>query len=148
MNKKVEFKCYFAHPYESIGTPEVDEIIKELKSRGVTVIDPFDGENDMMLKKYGRTNYYPNPPYKMAREVWGKDLRQVFDCDMFLIYVPDGTRLSGGCGYEMAHAYFWHKFIQIISHSKHPAFAYVLTGGNQMFDSIEDFKAMRQLRWD
>ena len=50
--------CYFAHPYESIGTPEEKEIIDELKSRRVIVINPFDGEDKMMQEKYGVDNYY------------------------------------------------------------------------------------------
>ena len=148
MNKKVEYKCYFAHPYESRDSEEVKEIIKELESRRVTVVNPFDGEDQLMLNKYDRTNYYPDPPYKLGRDIWAKDERQVAECDMLLVYVPEGQRLSGGCGIEMRMAYLWHKFIQIISVSRHPAFAYVLTGGNQMFLSIDDFKKMRQFRWD
>jgi hypothetical protein len=148
MNKKVKYICYFAHPYESRGTPEELEIIKEFKSRMVTVYNPFDGEDEMMLAKYGRTNYYPDPPYKLGREIWAKDLRQVAEADMILVYVPDGERLSGGCGIEMFHAYQLHKFIQIISKSRHPAFAYVLTGPNQMYDSIKEWKRNHQLRWN
>ena len=146
--KKKKYKCYFAHPYESRGTPEEAEIIEELKHRLVEVMNPFDGEDSMMLAKFGRTNYYPDPPYKMGREIWAKDLRQVSECDMILVYVPDGKRLSGGCGYELSKAYDQHKFIQIISKSRHPAFAYVLTGANQMFESIKDWKGNRKLRWD
>lgn len=145
--KKVPYKCYFAHPYESRDSPEEAEIIAELESRGCTVLNPFDGEDELMLEKYGRTNYYPDPPYKLGREIWMKDERQVSESDMILVYVPDGTRLSGGCGIEMRMAYLWHKFIQIISKSRHPAFAYVLTGGNQMFDSIDNWKRNKQLRW-
>ena len=139
-SKFPKVKCYFAHPYESRDTQEEAEIIAELKSRHIEVINPFDDEDEMMLEKYGRTNYYPDPPYKLARDIWCKDLRQVSEADMFLVYVPDGQRLSGGCGYEMAEAYKQHKFIQIISSSRHPAFAYVLTGSTQMFNSIKDWK--------
>lgn len=141
-------RCYFAHPYESKDGPEAKWIIEILESRKVIVVNPFDGEDEMMLAKYGRTNYYPDPPYKMGRDIWAKDERQVAECDMILVYVPEGVRLSGGCGIEMRMAYLWHKFIQIISISKHPAFAYVLTGGNQMFESIDDFENLRVLRWD
>lgn len=147
MDKKFKYTCYLAHPYESRDSPEIKEIIEELKSRGVTVINPFEGEDDLMLKKYGRETYYPDPPYKLGREIWVKDEAQVAACDMILVYVPDGSRLSGGCGIEMRKAYDWNKFIQIISKSRHPAFAYVLTGPNQMFESIEDFKKMRKVRW-
>lgn len=111
------------------------------------VLNPFDGEDKMMLEKYGRTKYYPDPPYRLGRDIWAQDLRRVAECDMLVIYVPEGERLSGGCGIEMFHAYQLHKFIQIISVSRHPAFAYVLTGGNQMFESIEDFDNLRKFRW-
>ena len=150
MSKNKKYKCYFAHPYESRDGPEAAVIIEELKSRLVEVVNPFDGEDAMMLAKYGRTNYYPDPPYKMGREIWAKDMRQVNECDMILIYVPKGVRLSGGCGIEMYEAYLHGKFIQIISSSRHPAFAYVLTGPNQMYESIADWKIgpKRKLRWD
>ena len=148
MGFKKKLKCYFAHAYEARDTPEETLIIEELKSRGVDVINPFDGEDDMMLEKYGRTSgYYPDPPYKMAREIWAQDLRRVAECDMLLVYVEPGKRLSGGCGIEMFHAYQLHKFIQIISSSKHPSFAYVLTGGNQMYESIDNWLRFNKLRW-
>lgn len=145
MSKKMS--CYLAHPYESRDSPEIKEIIDELKSRRIVVVNPFDGEDELMLVKYGRKAYYPDPLYKMGREIWAKDEQQVAKCDMILVYVPDGERLSGGCGIEMRMAYLWHKFIQIISISKHPAFAYVLTGGNQMFESIKEWKRHNVLRW-
>ena len=105
MNKKFKYKCYLAHPYESRDDDEIKEIIDELKSRGVTVVNPFDGEDKLMLEKYGRTNYYPDPPYDLGREIWMKDERQVKECNMILVYVPNGQRLSGGCGIEMRKAY-------------------------------------------
>ncbi len=142
-----KLKCYFAHPYESRNTPEEQEIIKELESRRIMVINPFDGEDEMMLKEYGRTSYYPDPPYELGRKIWAQDLKRVAECDMILIYVPEGVRLSGGCGIEMFHAYQLHKFIQIISKSKHPAFAWVLTGGNQMYETVEDWKKYRIFKW-
>jgi len=143
-----KIKCYFAHPYESRDSPEEAEIIEELEFRRIEVINPFDGEDEMMLKKYGRTKYYPDPPYKLAREIWIKDERQVAEADMILVYVPEGTRLSGGCGIEMRKAYDWGKLIQIISASKHPAFAYVLTGANRQFETIKDWKVFKEMRWD
>ncbi len=140
--------CYFAHPYESIGTSEETEIINELKSRQVTVINPFDGEDKMMQEKYGQSGYYPDPPFKLGVDIWAQDLRRVAEANMLLVHVPEGTRLSGGCGIEMFHAWQLKKFIQIISVSKHPAFAYVMAHSNaEMFSSIEDWKKFNKLRW-
>jgi len=144
-----KFKCYFAHPYPSIGSPEEIEILEELKNRRVDVVNPFDDEDDFMLTKHGRTSYYPDPPYKMARGMWIKDLRQVAKCDMILVYVPDGMRLSGGCGIEMFHAWQLKKFIQVISNHWHPAIAYVLDSkGNQFFNTVEQWKKHKQVKWD
>lgn len=143
-----KFKCYFAHPYESRNEDEAKTIMGELKARRITIVNPFDGEDELMLKKYGRTNYYPDPPFELGVEIWMKDLKQVAKCDMILVYVPDGTRLSGGCGIEMFHAWQLKKFIQIISKSRHPAFAYVLKHGKgQMFNSINDWIKTNRIRW-
>ncbi len=143
-------RCYFAHPIESRGTPEEAEIIEELNLRRVVVHNPFDGEDEMMLEKYGRTKYYPDPPFELGIEIWMSCLRQVARDDMIVVYVPDGERLSGGVGIEMFHAWQMKKFIQIISKDKHPSIAYVLkhSRGGQLFNSIEDWKNQRQARWD
>lgn len=144
--KNPKMKCYLAHPNEERGTPEIDEITKELERRGVEVVNPFSGEDRLMKEKYNRKNYYPDPPYSLGREIWIKDMRQVIkECDMFLVYAP--VHLTGGCGWELCEAYRHHKFIQIISPSRHPCFAFSLTRGNQMYDSIEDWKKFRQLKW-
>lgn len=141
-------KVYFAHPYESMGSKEAREIIEELKSRKLEVVNPFDGEDDLMREKYGVENYYPDPPFQLGVDIWAQDLRRVAQADMILVYVPEGERLSGGCGIELFHAWQLKKFIQIISMSKHPAFAYILAHSNgQMFRSINDWKNYRQLRW-
>ncbi|KKL55117.1 hypothetical protein LCGC14_2258590 [marine sediment metagenome] len=146
--KDGKYSCYFAHPYESRFSPEETAILNELIDRRVEIINPFDVEDSTMFKKYGIESYYPDPPYKLGREIWQKDLKYVAECDMILVYVPDGTRLSGGCGIEMFHAFQLHKFIQIISKDKHPAFAYVLTKGNQMYDSIQNWIHNKMLVWD
>lgn len=143
-----KMKCYFAHPYESRDTQAAKIIMDELKSRRIEVINPFDGEDDMMLAKYNRTNYYPDPPFNMGAEIWAKDMRQVAEVDMLLVYVPPNTRLSGGCGVELFHAWQLKKFIQIISQSKHPVFAYIMKHSNaEMFNSIFDWQKFRKLRW-
>jgi len=143
-------KCYLAHPYESRLTPEIQIIKDELIHRRVEVVNPFDGEDKLMLEKYGRTNYYPDPPFKLGVEIWAKDKRQVEkSVDMLLVYVPDGKRISGGCAIELWLAHQQKKYIQIISKSRHPAFAYVMAHGKvDMFDSIEDWVKFKRARWD
>lgn len=152
MSKKLsmkKFSCYFAHPYESRLTDEAKMIIEELESRKVKVINPFDGEDELMLSKYGRTNYYPDPPFHLGVDVWSKDMRQVSACDMLLVYVPDGQRLSGGCGVELFKAWQEKKFIQIISKSRHPVFAYIMAHSNAvMYNSIDDWIHHRPFMWE
>lgn len=140
-----KLKVYFAHPYSTRGGKGEAEILDILTDRPLEVINPFDSEDNIMLKKYGRTKYYPDPPYKLGRDIWMQDLRQVAKADMLVAWAPD--RGSMGTGVEIFHAYQLHKFIQIISAIKHPLFAWVLTGGNQQFVDIADFRRLKPLRW-
>ena len=147
-----KLRVYFAHPHFFRNAPEVKKIIEILKSRRVEVINPFDGEDDLMLTKYNRKNYYPDPPRELGISIWKQDLRRVNECDMIVIYVPEGERLSGGCSWELNEAYRLNKFIQIISSNRHPIFAYVLEGKgriskNQMFETIDDFARLREIEW-
>ena len=151
--KGYKLKVYFAHPHAFKDSKEAKKIIEILKSRRVEVTNPFDGEDDMMLTRYNRKHYYPDPPLKLGVEIWNQDLRRVADCDMIVVYVPEGQRLSGGCGWELSEAYRLNKFIQIISSNRHPAFAYVLKGRgriskNQMFETIDDFARLREIQWN
>lgn len=147
-----KLKVYFAHPHAFKDTLEAKRIIEILKERRVEVINPFDGEDEMMLTKYNRTYYYPDPPRKLGVDIWKQDLRRVTECDMIVVYVPEGQRLSGGCSWELNEAYRLNKFIQIISSNKHPIFAFVLEGKgriseNQMFETIDDFERLREINW-
>jgi len=137
-------KAYLAHPYDKRKSTSKYKIKKTLEERGVEVVDPFKGEY-VILRKHGVKEYYSEPKYKMARELWIKDLQEIKDCDMLVAWVPDDENCRGTC-VEIYHAYLHKKFIQIISPARHPSFAYVLTGGNQMFESIEDFVKLRVLR--
>lgn len=152
MSEKKKLKIYFAHPYESIGTFAEYNIITELKKRGFEVVNPFDGENEMMLEKYNRTcGYYPNPPLQMGYEIWDLDMKRVIEeCDALLVFVPEGTRLSGGCGIETWEALKHDKMIWIISHSKHPVFAYILKKSVRaiMYESINDWINHHPIDWE
>jgi hypothetical protein len=132
-------KCYFAHPGRTKDTREEADIIKELESRRVIVHNPFE-ENIVVRKEFLESR-----PYKLARKIWINDFKAVVDSDMLLAYQPVGT---AGTGAEIIWAYIHHKFIQIISPIKHPLFAYVLTGPNQQFESIEDWKHHKRMVWD
>lgn len=132
-------KCYFAHPGRTKGSKEEAEIIEELESRRVIIYNPFD---DILNT---RERFLENRTYKQARQIWINDFKHVVDCDMLLAYQPVGT---AGTGAEILWAYIHHKFIQIISPIRHPLFAYVLTKGNQFYDSIESWKNFRETRWD
>jgi len=137
MTKKL--KCYFAHPGRTKNTKEEAEIIDELKSRRIEVYNPFD---DILNT---RKSFLENRTFKQARQIWINDFKHVVNSDMVLAYQPVGT---AGTGAEIIWAYIHHKFIQIISPIKHPLFAYVLTGGNQQFETVEDWKHYRRLVWD
>ena len=135
-----KYKCYFAHPSHTKNTKEEVEIIEELKARRIEVYNPFDTQLHTNTKEWKK-----KLSYKQARKIWIKDFKAVSDSDMILAYQPVGT---AGTGAEILWAYINHKFIQIISPIRHPLFAYVLTGPNQMFETIEDWKKYIKLVWD
>ena len=147
-DKKVvskKLRCYFSHPYEKRHSKKKYRIKKVLEERGVEVIDPFIGEFKILRKHNIEEDYYNNPKFKAAREMWIKDLKQVRECDMIVAWIPEP---SIGCSAEIQYAYKKKKFIQIISPIKHPSFAYVLTGANQQFESVKDFENLRIMRWE
>ncbi len=137
---KPKLKCFFSHPYNTKGSLEEAEIVAELKARQVEVINPLEYVKEIKDFRF-------NISYKTIRDYWTKDLKNISECDMILIYVPEGTKLSGGCGIQMFHAYQLHKFIQIITDNPHPAIAWVLTGANQIYETIKDWKGFHQMRW-
>lgn len=144
MNKKL--KCYFAHPWDTRGSEEEKRIIKALEDRRVEVCNPFDGEEGLWAK-YNRKAYYPNPPYKLGREIWILDLHRVKMCDMLVAYLPHTAMCTA---VELAEAYRLEKFIQVISPMKHPLIAYVLDrdGKSQLFKTVEQFEKLKPQRWD
>lgn len=142
-NFGIGITCYFAHPYNKRKSKAKYKIKQILKERSVNVIDPFIGEYKL-LKEHGVKEYYDDPKYKLAREIWIRDLQKVRECKMLLAWSPEP---SLGTAVELFYAYTHHKFIQIISKKKHPLFAYVLTGGNQLFETVDDFEKFNVCRW-
>lgn len=142
-NFGIGINCYFAHPYNKRKSKVKYRIKKILRARNVNVIDPFIGEYKI-LKEHGVKEYYEDPKYKLAREIWIRDLQKVRECQMLLAWSPEP---SLGTAVELFYAYTQKKFVQIISEKKHPLFAYVLTGGNQLFETVDDFDAFNVCRW-
>jgi len=149
-----------AHPYNKKSTPNKYKIKRILKERGVEVIDPFIGEFKLM-REHGIKDYYDKPDYKVAREMWVKDLAQIRDCNMILVWLPHD---SIGTAAELMYALEWQKriryqdkelpsderrafLIQIIAAKKHPLFAYALQFGNQQFENVIAFEKMNVMRW-
>ena len=142
-----KLSCYFAHSWRSKDHPDKIRIIKALEQMKIDVIDPFNGEDDM-CSKYDETDYYPNCNYKLGRDIWVKDLSQIREADMFLMWVD--SSMPGrfmGTSYELAYAFNLGKHIQIISDLRHPCMAYVLCHGNRQYNTIEDFENQRRIRW-
>lgn len=144
---KEHLKCYFAHSWRSKDHPDKFRILEALKKMKIEVIDPFVGEDDLCFQ-YDERDYYPNCNYKLGRAIWVKDLAQIRDCDMFLMWVDSSApgRFMG-TSYELAYAFGLGKHIQIISDLRHPCMAYVLCHGNRQYDTIEDFEHSRRIRW-
>ena len=143
----VRLKCYFAHSWRSKNDPDKFRIISALNSSRVDVIDPFEGE-DKICAEYGEKDYYPGRIYKLGRAIWIKDLAQIREADIFLMWI--NSKKTGrymGVSYELAYAFGLGKHIQIISDLRHPYMAYVLCDGNRQYDTIEDFENSRRIRW-
>jgi len=139
--------CYFAHSWISKDHPDKIRIVKALEEMKIEVIDPFNGEDDLCTK-HGEIDYYPNCNYKLGRDIWVKDLGQIREADMFLMWIDSSApgRFMG-TSYEMAYAFNLGKHIQIISDLRHPYMAYVLCDGNRQYNTIEDFENQRRIRW-
>ncbi len=143
----VNLSCYFAHSWISKDNPDKIRIVKALEQMKIEVIDPFTNE-DKLCEEFGETDYYPFCNYKLGRAIWVKDLAQIRQADMFLMWVD--SHMQGrfmGTSYELAYAFNLGKHIQIISDLRHPYMAYVLCGGNRQYDTIEDFENSRRIRW-
>lgn len=141
MGKK--FKCYFAHLTNMIGSEEEADIIEELEFRRIDIINPFDRQKEIR-DKYMKIGWN-KATYDDYRTIWSSDLSSIAESDMILAWLSNA---STGCGAEIQYAYMLHKFIHIIAPKKHPLYAHVLTGGNRMFLSIEDWKNNKWFVWD
>ncbi|MHA1795243.1 MAG: hypothetical protein ACTSUK_03965 [Promethearchaeota archaeon] len=139
----MKLKCYFAHPYYTIGTYGEKRIKEELKSRRLEVIDPFEKEQKL-LKEFAVEEYYTGPQYyELARKMWTKDMGYVKTCDIVVAWIPDYRAL--GTAMEIAIAYEAGKFIQIISPLKHPSYAVY---ADQYFLTIADWVSYREYKWE
>lgn len=138
-----ETVVYFAHPYNTVGSDGEREIIEELKSRQVSIFNPFKEEGDV-LEKYGKEEYYKGPTYwQLARDIWTKDLGAVKKCDILLAWLPNKEGI--GTSAEIATAYEYKKFIQIISPYRHPSFSVY---ADQYFLSIRKWKRRILYKWE
>lgn len=154
--QELKMSCYFAHPYVTLGTEDEARILKILKSRRIRVINPFDGEAPM-LKEYGIDNtkdYYKSPYYSLAKRIWTKDLKQIKNANMILVWMPVS---STGTAAELQYALDLQEkrkkqgipfLIQIITSVRHPIVAYAMARGNQHFESIDDFERLNRCKWD
>lgn len=142
MDMTNKMQVYFAHPYSSVDMLEKNMIIEELKLRNLKVHNPFDGE-EKILKKYGVNDYYENPNWEMAREIWTKDIKAIVKSNLLVAWLPIGA-CGMGTAQEVVIAYNFNKFIQIISPILHPSFAVY---ADQLFISIKDFINQSEYKW-
>lgn len=137
-------EVYFAHPLTHIDHPLKEKLREELKFRLIKMYDPFEDENKI-LKKYGLNmkskGYYTAPYYKLARELWFKDLHMLYKLDFLIAWIPEKTI---DVPEVVVEAYRKDKYIQIISPIIHPSFAVY---ANQFFLSIGDYIHRRQYKW-
>lgn len=138
---RMRMRCYFAHPFKLKDTPEKMEILKELLSRQLIVIDPFRDEQEI-LDDFGVDTYWGNENWELARRIWTKDLGQISSCRIFVAWIPSYNVI--GTAMEVAYAYEHNKFIQIISPLRHPSFAVY---ADQFFESIPEFIRRNEYRW-
>ena len=137
-----KLKCYLAHPEKHKNDPMKILLVEELKSRRIEVIDPFDMEKPY-LEEIGIKDYWECQGWKLARKIWTLDIGLVYKCDMLVGWIPDYESI--GTSAEIAMAYVWKKFIQIISPIHHPMFSVY---ADQYFESIDDFIRRREYIWN
>lgn len=132
---------YFAHPFITRGSIEEKEILEELELRRLMVYEPFKKEEEI-LKSYNVDDYYTRPYWELARRIWTQDLGRIKKSDIMLAWLPEK---SIGTAMEIAVAYEYDKFIQIISPIKHPSYAIY---ADQLFESITDWKNYKVYKWE
>lgn len=150
----MRIRCYFAHPLKFKDSKEKMDIVLELLSRHLKIIDPFKDEQEI-LDDFGVDRYYGNEYWELARRIFTKDLGQISSCRILVAWVPVNTGYESfdtknvpyeviGTTEEIAYAYEHNKFIQIISPIKHPSFAVY---ADQYFETIDDFIRRREYKW-
>ena len=137
----MRIRCYLAHPFKFKDSKEKMDIVKELLSRHVKIVDPFKEEQEI-LDDFGVDSYYGNESWELARRIWTKDLGQISSCRIVVAWMPTYEMI--GTASEVAYAYEHNKYIQIISPIKHPSFALY---ADQYFESIDDFIKRREYKW-
>lgn len=136
-------KCYFAHPYHSRKSPKIDKIKEELRFRQVEVYDPFLEEEEI-LARYDKKEYYEGKIYwQLARDIWTKDIGSLKKCQFVLGWIPDRNCI--GTAAEIATAYDFKKFIQIISPLRHPMFSVY---ADQYFLSVDEWIRRHEYIWE
>lgn len=139
-----KMRVYFAHPCDLQDHPDKYRIVEELKSRNLEVVDPFDDSEKALIASYGLKDYWDDPNWTLARELWTKDLELIYSCDFLLAWLPDDVR-GTGTAKEITYAYLTRRmYIQVISPRLHPAFAVEV---NDQYLTIEDFIANRPHEW-
>lgn len=117
--------------------------MEELEHRQVKVYNPFTEEGDI-IKKYGKEEYYKGPIYwQMARDIWTKDIGAVKRCDIIVAWMPHKKCI--GTSAEVATAYEYKKFVQIISPLKHPSFSVY---ADQFYLTIDDWIHFNTYEWE
>jgi len=135
-------KFYFAHPYKTRDSAGERRIIHVTRNKGHEIINPFDGEDDI-LEEHGVKEYYGNVKQAVARSFFYRDLNQVKECDAIIGWVPRGRIQAVGTPMELMYA--WRekkaskkkKYIIIISEIPSPFFICI---ADEFYPTIHDYE--------
>ncbi len=129
-------KAYFIHGFIGFDDcKEYEKIIDILASRKVKIHEQIVGNAEYS--------------YEDGREVYLNHLRRIRECDMVVAWMPHRNEAYPNIAYSLCYTFTQvpSKFIQVITPLKYAYLAYIISGGNQLFEDIEAFEKLRRLKW-
>jgi len=138
-------RTYFAHPYDTIGTPDEKLLLDIMKEDGWNVLNPFENNpKDFGVIERIKSGWFT---LKDARTLVTNDLLNIGRCDTILVWIPNSSQTVGTIC-EMVYAREYGLFV-IAIHSTLDSgpHAWVADHADLLYLTINDFIADRPVLW-
>ena len=131
-------RVYFAHPYDTIGTPSEKTILKGMADRGWEVLNPFEhNPAEDIIKRITSGNFSICDALCLVEN----DLEGLSECDAVLVWIPNiSTSIGTLC--EMVYAFKAHKYVIVIQQQLNGfPHAWVVYHADKIYTSVGAFIA-------